>query len=86
MRRRACERVATESASIARTHAVVGGVMVSLNTSVSTSYFLRVSIEVVSSEQSGLESSLLPTVAQRGRFGMKFNWYVVLFCAYSWAP
>ena len=36
-----------------------------------------VSIEVVSSEQSGLESSLLPTVAQRG-FGMKFNWYVVL--------
>ena len=28
MRRRACERVATESASIARTHAVVGGVMV----------------------------------------------------------
>ena len=81
MRRRACERVATESASIARTHAVVGGVMVSLNTSVSTSYFFMVSIEVVSSEQSGLESSLLPTVAQRRGFGMKFNRYVVLFCA-----
>ena len=55
--------------------------MVSLNTSVSSSYFPQVSIEVVSSEQSGLESSLLPTVAQRRRVGMKFGWHLVLFCS-----
>ena len=76
MRRRACERVANESASIARTHTGCWwrhGLFEYLSLNV---ILLRVSIEVVSSEQSGLELKSPHTVAQRGN-GMKFNWHVL---------